>query len=581
MTIRFENINYKVMLQSKLFPGTLKSDPKGEVSVNSRLLVRAGYIDKVMAGVYTILPLGWRTLTKIEDIIREEMEKIDGQEIFMPSLSPRENWIKTGRIEEVDVLFKTIGGNKLSRERNSTEYVLNSTHEETVTPLAKKFKFSYKDFPLALYQIQTKFRNEPRPKSGILRGREFRMKDLYSFHESEQGLLDYYEKAKKAYMKIFDRLGLGKDTYITLASGGDFTKDFSHEFQTKCSAGEDLVFCAKKSNVCYNREIAPSLAPPQTRKEELRELKKVFTENTKTVEAVTNYLKEKSHRIVKTLILKKESGGFIAIALRGDYELNQEKLEKVLGGEAAKPASADEIKSNIGTDPGFIGLIGLPDNIDIYFDNSLENERNLITGANEKDYHLVNVNLGRDIEKPEKFYDLKTANEGDYYLETGEEYEAFKASEVGNIFPLNVKFSKAFNYYYTDKDGNKKLVYMGSYGVGPTRLMGVIAEKFHDERGIIWPESVAPYKAHLIAIGKKEDANDLYRKFQEKGVEVLYDDREGIAPGEKFADADLIGCPYRIVISEKTSKEGKYELKRRNEKECKMVDENELLDFLI
>ncbi|MDZ7611464.1 MAG: proline--tRNA ligase [Candidatus Moranbacteria bacterium] len=564
------------MLQSKLFPGTLKEDPRNEFSKSSKLLVRAGYIDKVMAGVYNMLPLGWRTLTKIEDIVREEMDAIGGQEVFLPSLSPRENWIKTGRMDTVDVLFQAQGANKFSREKNDAEYVLNSTHEEIVTPLAKKFRFSYKDFPLALYQIQTKFRNEPRPKSGILRGREFRMKDLYSFHGSEKDLLEFYEKSKEAYMNVFKRLGLGEDTYVTLASGGDFTKDFSHEFQTRCPAGEDLVFRSAKKNICYNREIAPSRAPAKSEKEKEKEKEKVLTEGTKTVDTVTKLLGLEASKIVKTLIFKKKKG-FAAAALRGDYELNQEKLEKVLGGEVLVPASAEEIKELTGTEPGYIGLVGLPEDLPVYFDDSLENEKNLVTGANEKNHHFANVNFGRDVEKPDEFYDIKMAKEEDFYPETGEKYETFKASEVGNIFPLNVKFSKAFDYYYTDKNGEKQIVYMGSYGIGPTRLMGVIVEKFNDEKGIVWPENIAPYQVHLISIGKNDEASKLYSKLKEEGVEVLYDDREGVSPGQKFAEADLLGCPYRVVISEKTLKEGKLELKKRSEREVEMVNEEELI----
>jgi prolyl-tRNA synthetase len=445
-----------------------------------------------------------------------------------------------------------------------------------VTPLARKFCFSYKDFPLALYQIQTKFRNETRPKGGVLRGREFRMKDLYSFHESEEALLDYYEKAKKAYMNVFERLGLGEDTYITLASGGDFTKDFSHEFQTKCEAGEDLVFRSLKTNVCYNREIAPSKALAKTVKEKIREKKKELTRGAKTVDDLSKSLQIEPFRIIKTLLFKRSGGGFAAAALRGDYELNQEKLENVLGGEVLEPASAEDVLKITGSKPGFAGVIGLPEDVPVYFDDSLEEERNLITGANEENYHFVDVNFGDDIEKPERFYDLKMAQEGDIYPETGEKYEVFKASEVGNIFPLNIKFSKAFDYYYTDKEGNKKLVYMGSYGIGPTRLMGVIVEKFSDKKGIVWPSGIAPFQVHLISIGKNKEARDLYEKLKSKGVEVLFDDREKIKPGEKFADADLIGCPWRVVISEKTLKEGKYELKKRMEKEVKMVSEEEL-----
>jgi len=567
------------MLQSKLFPGTLKEDPKDEVSISAKYLIRAGFIDKVMAGVYTILPLGWRVLDKIEDIIREEMDAIGGQQVFMPSLSPQENWRKTAdRLNKIDVLFEARGANKESRRRNDATYVLNCTHEDIVTPLAKKMKFSYKDFPLALYQIQTKFRNEARPKSGILRGREFRMKDLYSFHRSPEGLQKFYETSKGAYKNVFDRLGIGEDTHITLASGGDFTKDFSHEFQTECEAGEDLVFKVKSTGVCYNREVTPSQA---------QEFKGNFSKDQKEMELVegkgvigvgelVDFLKIDIERTTKTLVYKTDDEKFVLAAVRGDYEINEEKLSKVIGASRVELADAKEVKKTTGSEIGYIGIVNAPEKVQVVMDDSLKDRVNFESGANKTNYHAVNVNFGRDVEEPKEFFDIKTAKEGDVFPETGEVYEVFKGSEVGNIFPLNTKFSEGFDYCYTDKDGKKNLVYMGSYGIGSTRAMGVIVEKMHDENGIIWPETIAPFKVHLISIGKDEEARKLYDKLRKENVEVLFDDRD-ISPGEKFAEADLIGCPLRVVVSAKTLEKGKIEVKKRNEKEANFVDEKELL----
>lgn len=400
-----------------------KTPPKDAESVNHKLLVQGAFVDQVMSGVYSYLPFGLRVLSKIELIVKEEMDKI-GTEILMPSLSPRQLWEKTGRIDTVDVLMKIGPANKAAEEKHNAEYILNSTHEELVTPLIMKQNLSYKDLPLAVYQIQTKFRNEPRAKSGIMRTREFRMKDLYSFHTDEADLKRYYEVVKESYKTIYQRLGIGGDTFVSLASGGDFTKDYSHEFQTRCESGEDTIYLDKETGIAYNKEVAP-------------------------------------------------------------------------------------------------------------------------TGA-----------------------------------EGNDRFEEFRASEVGNIFPLNTKFSEAFDYYYTDRDGGKKIVYMGSYGIGTSRLMGVIVEKFHDENGIIWPESVAPFKVSLISMNDAtEKAAEIYEVLTAAGVEVLWDDRD-VSAGVKFADADLIGNPYRIIVGQKSLALGGVELKKRGEEKTEIVPVEEIVKRL-
>lgn len=419
------------MRQSHLFTKTRREAPKDEVAKNAQLLTRAGYIHKEMAGVYSFLPLGLRVLRNIEQIVREEMDKV-GREILMSSLSPIELWKQTGRIDTVDVLMRTMGANELSLAKSDASYVLNYSHEELITPIAQESNQSYKDLPVAFYQIQTKFRNEARAKSGLLRGREFRMKDLYSFHRDEKDLLDYYEKIKSSYNAIFARLGIGEDTFITLASGGDFTTGFSHEFQTVCDAGEDLIYLDRKNNIAYNKEVVT------------------------------------------------------------------------------------------------------PENA---------------------------TKLGVDFEK----------------------FEQVKACEVGNIFPLNTKFSKAFNYTYTDEAGAQQMVYMGCYGLGPSRVMGIIVEKLSDEKGIVWPESIAPYQVHLVAItggneDVKKEANHLYEVLKENGIEVLYDDRE-VRAGEKFADSDLIGIPTRFVISEKTLSQGGVEVVNRKDGTVSFIPESGIIEF--
>ena len=410
------------MRQSQLFTKTQKSAPKDEVSLNAQLLIRAGFVDKLIAGVYTLLPLGFRVFKKIEQLIREEMNAIGGQELFMPTLQSKDNWEVTGRYEEIDVLFRFIS------YYSKNEYVLGSTHEEIISPLAKKFVSSYKDLPLYLYHIQNKFRDEKRAKSGILRGREFMMKDLYSFNKSQEDLDEFYLKAKEAYIKIFTRCGIWDKTYYTYASGGSFAK-YSHEFQTLTVAGEDLVYICDKCRVAINREILED-------------------QDNKCPECGSGNLREE------------------------------------------------------------------------------------------------------------------------------------KAVEVGNIFKLGTKFSKPFNLIFTTKEGKDKYVEMGSYGIGLQRLMGTIVEVSNDKKGIIWPEAIAPFKVHLLSLKQNEKTDEIYKILTDAGIEVLYDDRTEASAGEKFADSDLIGIPYRVVVSEKTLKESSVEVKRRDSEEAKLIKIDKVVELL-
>ncbi|MFH1181101.1 MAG: aminoacyl--tRNA ligase-related protein [bacterium] len=396
------------MRQSQLFAKTKKEFPKDETSVNSQLLIRAGFIDKLMAGVYSYLPLGLRVIKKIENIVREEMVNIGGQEILMPALQPKNLWEKTGRWR-YEEMFKL-------KNREEKDFSLGWTHEEVITPLVQKFVNSYKDLPVFVFQIQDKFRDELRVKSGLLRGREFLMKDLYSFHKDEKDLDDYYEKVRRAYFKVFARCGLKKQTFLTLASGGTFSK-YSHEFQTITSAGEDEIYLCPKCQIAINKEI-------------------------------------------------------------------------------------------------------------------IETEKHACSNCQSKDLEIK------------------------------------KAVEVGNIFKLKEKYTQAFDFRFKDEFGEEKNVLMGCYGIGLGRLMGAIVEIHHDEKGIIWPEEVAPFRVHLIEI--KVSAKKIYDELIKSGVEVLYDDRDKTA-GEKFAEADLIGLPTRIVASERTLEKDSVELKQRNSQKAKLI----------
>ncbi len=563
--MRYSQLPFKT---SKTFSSELQSK-------NARLLIQAGYIHQEIAGVYTFLPLGLRVLNKIENIIREEMNKI-GMEIFMPTLAPVESWEKTGRGNTNNVLMKTIPANAFAKAKNDTEYIVSPTHEEIVTPLVKEYIRSYKDFPIGVYQIQTKFRNEPRAKSGLMRCREFRMKDLYSFHTSSEDLKAYYEKTKEAYWKVFERLGIGQHTtFLTLASGGDFTKDFSHEFQTVCDAGEDIIFHAKSKNITFNREIAPSKAPPiDDSAEDMKELQEVEGKGIIGVDELARYLKIPVEKTTKTILFENEKGELIAAGVRGGYDINEEKLLKITHSEKLTLASAETVKRVTNAEVGYAGLLNLPQEVKIYMDESMKGRKNFEMGANKTHYHSINVNFGRDLAEPKEYYDFKVAKEGDIYPATGEVYEVYKAAEVGNIFPLHTKFTKAFNFTFTDEKGQSQPIYMGCYGIGPSRVMGVIVEKFADEKGLVWPENISPFQVHLISIRQNEKAQQLYSYLQEKGIQVFYDDRE-VNPGEKFADADLLGIPIRLVVSAKTGE--KVEFKRRKEQSVHLYTIDELL----
>ncbi|MBD3280163.1 proline--tRNA ligase [Candidatus Dojkabacteria bacterium] len=569
------------MKMSKLFTRTDKTS-KDYDAVNATLLQKGGFIFQTMAGAYSFLPLGLRVLNKIEDIIRRNMDEVS-QEILMPMTSPMHLWETTGRIGTVDIQAKVVPASDLARETNDGEYMLNFTHEEPNVPIVQKYTYSYKDLPVSTYQIQTKFRNEARPKSGLLRGREFRMKDMYSYHESTEDMKKYYEVMKDLYAKTFEDLGIGNDTVIAMASGGAFTDDYSHEFQTILESGEDTLFHVKSKEIYFNSEVAPSKAPDFEQDEEMKKRDDVLGKGIIGVRELADYLKIPIEVTTKTLLYKADEK-YIAIAVRGDYEVNELKVKSALGLERLILASEEDVKHLTGAEVGYLGPLNLPEEVSVYYDDSTENRVNFECGANKTDYHTINVNWERDIEKPEKFYDFKEAKERDIYPETGEVYGMVTASEVGNIFPLHCKYSDAFNFRFIDENGDEKSVVMGCYGIGTTRAMGVIVEKFHDENGIVWPEQVAPFQVHLISLGEDREiiskAQEIYEQLNSDGVEVLWDDREDVRAGERFADADLIGNPLRVVVSKRSLEAGGIEIKKRAEKDSKVIEVSKLKELL-
>ncbi|MEK9132540.1 MAG: proline--tRNA ligase [Patescibacteria group bacterium] len=556
------------MRYSQLFGKTKFEAPADADSVNAKLLSQGGFVERLIAGVYTFLPLGLRVLQKINNIIREEMNAIGGQEILMPSLHPRENWQQTGRDKTMDpILYRTKG-------TGDHDFVFGPSHEEIVTPLAAHYVQSYKDLPFALYQIQTKFRNEPRAKSGILRGREFGMKDMYSFHADEKDLDAYYEKATQAYFNVFKRCGL--DAYIMEASGGAFSDKFSHEFSIKTSAGEDVMLLCEKCRYAQNLEIAEAKFETADQKgEEEKPLKKVAAKRGISVDENCEFHKVPAWRILKTVIYKLKNGLF-GVCIRGDLKVDQARLERYLK-EKVRVASKEELEQ-AGFVMGYISPIGL--NIPFIADHSVKYVKNFVTGANALNEDYVNANIGRDFTVKEI---LHIADIELFCPKCSHTLREEKAIEAGNIFKLGTKFSRDFNLNYTTPDGQKKFITMGCYGIGNTRLLGTIVEACHDEHGIIWPKSVAPYAVHLLTLGAEEnvknEAGEIYKMLRDEGIEVLFDDREESA-GKKFKDADLIGIPVRVIISRKTLEKGKVEVKMRAESEASLVDAKDILKFV-
>ncbi|MCD6109376.1 proline--tRNA ligase [bacterium] len=563
----------EVMRYSKLFGKTKHEAPSDANSKNAELLTKGGFIDKLSSGIYSFLPLGIRSLKKINEIIREEMNAIGGQEILMPALHPVEIWEQTGRNKTMDeILYRTKAGEK--------EFVFGPSHEETVTPLAKRQIQSYKDMPMVVYQLQTKFRNEPRAKSGLLRGREFGMKDMYSFHSSEKDLDRYYKKVIEAYLNVYSRCEM--DAYVLQASGGAFTDKYSHEFSIKTDAGEDTMILCKNCKFAQNLEVAEGKYDNPSSDEEEKELTKVQVERGKTVKANAEAHNCDNWRILKSVVYMIEGAGPVGILIRGDFNVNENKVEKYFQ-KRVRPATSEELKK-YGLVEGFISPVGEDkkqiESISFVADHSIAKMKNFVTGANKLGIDLVNVNIGRDFEA-EDFADFVEVKEGFKCPQCGGPLTEEKAVESGNIFKLGTKFSNDFDLKFTDKDGKQKPVIMGCYGIGNTRLLGTIVEASNDEKGIIWPKSVAPYHVHLIQLGNNDEVNTmaekLYELMRKDNIEVLFDERDARA-GEKFKDADLIGLPLRIVVSKRTLEKDSVEWKERKEGNAKEVKIDDVIE---
>ncbi len=559
------------MRMTKLISQTLREPPADAQSAGYALLVRAGFIRQIAAGIFTTLPLGKRSVQKIEAILREEMNAIGGQELSMPVVLPADLWKETGR-------WYTIGAEMgRLKDRNDRDLALAMTHEEAVGDLVRQEIRSYRQMPALIYHIQTKFRDDPRPRAGLIRVREFTMKDSYSLDVDWEGLDRQYRAHYQAYFNIFHRCGL--PVIAVKSDTGMMGGKLAHEFMYLNPIGEDTLLLCDCCGYAANRQIARfrKTALPA---EETLPLEPVHTPAAKTIEDLARFLSIPAAKTAKAVFMTAtlneqgvEREKLVMAILRGDMELNETKLANVVGAKELRPATEEEIAAT-GAVAGFASPIGLHDLI-VAVDDLIPHSTNLVAGANRLDYHLRNVNYGRDYQA-DIVADLSAARQGDLCPECGGELRAERGVEVGNIFKLGTWYSEAMGCQFQDPSGEVKPVIMGSYGIGVGRLLGCAAEQHHDEQGLIWPVSIAPYHVHLVLLRGKEGsqpeeaAEQLYTELQTAGVEVLYDDRDE-SPGVKFNDADLIGLPLRITVAPRSLQAGGCEFKRRDRAEREVV----------
>ena len=552
---------------------TLKETPAEAEIISHRLMVRAGLIRKLSSGVYSLLPLGLRAVKKVENIVREEMNRAGGSEILMPVLSPSELWTESGRWN--------VYGRELMRvkDRHDRFFALGPTHEEVVTDIVRRDVRSYRQLPLILFQIQTKFRDEVRPRFGVVRAREFLMKDAYSFHRDETCLSKTYDRMFEAYTRIFKRCGLrfGPVEADSGAIGGDVT----HEFMVFAETGESQVFAC---DCGYAATIDTAECEPVQAAAEAGQaaLEKVSTPGATTVDEVTGFLKKKPSELLKTMIYK-VGDEYAAVLVRGDREINEIKLGRVLGTTDFAMAAAEQIEKVTGGPLGFSGPVGLK-GVRLIADHRVAGMANMVTGANEADAHYVNVNLGRDFDVRE-FHDVIVAIEGDPCKCCGKPLSTWRGIEVGQIFKLGTKYSEVMKAHFLDEQGEEHPFVMGCYGIGVTRTVAAAIEQHNDKDGIAWPISIAPFEVHILPTNMsdedlRETAETIYTGLTEAGVEVILDDRDE-RPGNKFKDADLVGTPLRVTVGERAAKEGKVELRHRKTGETIKIDRREAVRIIV
>jgi prolyl-tRNA synthetase len=540
------------MRLSRGFIPTVKETPNDAIIPSHQLMIRAGMVRVLSAGIYSWLPLGYKVMKKVSEIVREEMDAIGGQEFHLPALNPVEIWEETGRVKAF--------GDNLFHVKNRP-LVLAPTHEEIICWIAKNHIESYKDMPQIWYQIQTKFRNEPRPRSGVLRGRQFLMKDSYSLDTSWEALDTSYDLHAEAYKKIFTRCGLR--FFVVGASSGAMGGTGSQEFMLESDSGEDTIALAEDSSYAANLEIATSVVPRAVRQPDSKPIEEVHTPNVKTIDELSLFLKVEQSVLAKSVVYWADKTP-VLILMMGNDELNESKLVSVMGTDV-RPIEAESLMGLTGADGGSIGPIGLR-GFRIIADKRLEGANGLISGANRNDFHLRNIDLQRDCQI-EGYYDLRTVQAGEQSPNGKSKLRIVKGIELGHIFKLGTKYSDALKATFLDEKGEAKPIIMGSYGIGIERIIACHIEQNHDENGIIWDAAIAPYHVHLIAVSMKNEdvvkkAEQLYAELSNEGLDVLFDDRQ-TTPGFKFKDADLLGMPLQVIVGEKNLVQSKVEIKIR------------------
>lgn len=555
------------MRQSKLFAKTSKTVSSEIKVVSHKLLYQAGFIRESVAGRYYFLPLGMRVRDKVAKVIEDEMNRAGAIKIITPVLHPIELWEETNRADSVGFELMKV------KDRNGSEFALGGTAEEMMVDLVRNFTVSYRDLPFNIYQFSQKFRDEMRARGGLLRVREFLMKDAYSFHVDENDFKKEYQNMMDTYSRIFTSLGL--EAIIVESDNGYIGGDYCHEFVVESEAGESRFLLTEDNKYAAHEDVAVFKKEAMNADEQLQELKEVEAMRGNTMEDGLMHGLPMWQQI-KDVMFVDEKNRFILAVIRGDLDVNETKLINIAGARELRHATDEEIRS-LGSEPGFISPVGVDKQVLIVADNSLRGIKNTYGGANKKNLDYLNVNIDRDYQ-PNLEGDIAMAKEG-FISESGQKLKESKGIEVGNIFQLGYHYSKKMNAKFMDQDGQEKHYYMGCYGIGVDRTIATIIENYHDDKGMMWPEIIAPFKIHLISLNQNEAADKIYEELLKNNIEVLYDDREDLAAGEKFADADLIGCPYRVVVSAKTLKEDSVEIKKRNSTQAELVKIIDLVKY--
>jgi prolyl-tRNA synthetase len=554
---------------------TLKEVPGDAEVVSHQLMLRAGLIRRLAAGLYVWLPMGLRTLRKVEQIVREEMNRAGALELCMPTVQPAELWVESGRWSKY--------GPELLRfkDRHDRDFVYGPTHEEVITDIARRELRSYKQLPVNFYQIQSKFRDEIRPRFGVMRAREFLMKDAYSFHTDAASLAEGYRLMFEAYTRIFTRMGL--KFRAVQADGGSIGGDTSQEFHVLADSGEDAIAVSDADDYAANLETATTAAPATPRDPPGEPLAKVATPNARTIAQVSAQLRVTAAQCVKTLLVDGSAGDVVALVIRGDHDLNAVKSQKLEGiASPLRMAAAERIRAATGAEPGFLGPLGFKGKI--YVDRAAAHLADFVCGANEKDMHYRGVNWGRDLPEP-SVVDLRNVQPGDPSPTGRGTLKIARGIEVGHIFQLGQLYSAAMNATVLDEEGKALTMFMGCYGIGVTRIVAAAIEQSHDANGIVWPEAIAPFQVVLVPINYQksaqvqETADALYRDFNAAGIDVLLDDRDA-RPGVKFADSELLGIPHRIVIGERSLKAGNLEYRHRRETESREIPAADAVGYI-